>query len=873
LHDDLQTSALESIKIREWVRPEGLLDLQALLGEQGIKILLLPRGGLNNFGSLGSLKDRLAYHYALITTEQGLDQWHIRKGSEEETRFWCRPDWQSYFGREHLRQVLGRELDFRGAAWPGADQPPPGDHDPLAGVTPGEVVEKLRDPGCIKEFVAMLPAPPRQLSQEGVRSLLEDSCGDRQQAGRWYRAQDERQQLLAIGLILFDGLPVDQVFAGVETLVDKVFRRADPLLAHFDYLDAERLGRYFKREQSGGDGRFTIIKEQRQHILEVAWQLHRRRILASLPAIAEMMHHASVFLEGLDVDPGQVGGAVRPPAAAGQDGRQGQSAGSSDGAADRKLLWRMSEGRARELYGTIRRMAGLQEAMVESLSKIGGMSSAAFEAIEPCLRELAADESRAVRAVIAGVLAKSTRWMKTGPGQRPLLFGKLNEWWQEACQPSEGLSNERRKEVTAIRATVALTVGRAAGLDPENGMEEDLLRLLRQLVEDRFPEVRGAVKEILFEVIARHLRQLEELVRGRIAEQDDLLEVAAHGVARAYSERPQETSRLLVAWRDLAYSKTASQGGGGPANVKLLSLVARALGYLRTNEQDPELPPARIFGELRAILAANRDPRVRHHALVAVGYQALRDYEGAAPLLVELLAEVSLADRSILLWAFTRAYLDQRRRLGGGDETIQIGDERYPVWTRAARPLSHLTGVEQALYFWLQGWDQPVAQQVAAEAFAALTATALDRRERQLAVQRAQASPEQPVAALPAPAVQPVLLRVLGPLGWLALAAVARGRELRSALWAPFAELLWLLRRSSAGTASPADTRPFQTGPAMASVEELLQRWRGEASNDSLRSLVDHLERALRLYRWRWAAVVSASWLLIVLMKIVASHH
>jgi hypothetical protein len=869
------------IKLRE-CSGGGPIDLEALLEGAGTKVLLFTGAEPRDFASnLWMVRNRLAGHFAIVTTEHSPGEWTVAEGSEQELSFWRRPDWQSYFGRTFLEEQLAAALRLKFL-------PPEATGGTLAGVPPAEVVSKLRDPGRIQAFVEALPESPEEITAEGIRAKLAEAeaSGDLHQASLWYRELRERDQLLALGLMLFDGLPADQVFAGIETLIEEVWRVADPMLPQFDFLDVERLGRYFQRMQPDGEGYFWIAGEQRRQMLKVAWQLHRRRLLEALPALAAMVHHAAVHLDGLDVQPDRVQGPRQAPSQSAQQqpasqgaapAQQGaQSSPSPPGAHDRKLSWRM--GRTRELYGTVRRMAGLKAATVDGLSELGGLSAAAFEGIEPCIRKLATDDSGAVRAVAAGALVDSLR----KPEGRGLLLAKLNEWWSDGCQVPEWFSAGRRAELEALRATVALAAGLAAAGEPSDRMAEELVALFGRLVEDRSPRVRRALREeVLDRFITRHLRQLEEMVSTRVAAQADLLPVAALSVAKAYWWSPRETSAVLEAWRERALPAAGAlpPAGAAPGNEALLSLLALSLGFLATAPDDAAFPPERIFRELRVMLAASRRPGVRWYVLVAAGRQAVRNYDLAAPLLSELLAEITLAERSILVEVFTRAYLDQRRQLEGGDETISIDGVPYPVWIRQPRPQERLTKVEQALYFWLQAWEQPVAQQVAAEGFAALAGTRLDRRERELAAQRQRAGVPQAAAAVFDPAIQPVLLRSLGPLGWLALTAVIRGRELRAALWAPFAELLWIRRQAPAGAtmdgghgaaagaagsqAAPGSVPP--AGPRMASAEEVLKRWRLAAVNDSLRSAVDYLERALELYRWRWAAIggsCGALWLL-----------
>ena len=848
----------DQIVIERWDHHGGLLDLDAALAGKACKILLLPDVALKNIGQkLGTLARKLREvrgQYAIITTGQDEKQWAT---DTTETRFWERPDWVSYYTREFLRSRLTRELSF---SLHGTQELPVAGL--LAGVPVEEVVEKLRDPDRLCDFAQSI-ADTKPVTADLVRKLIEEKSGDPWKADLWLSELEPRDQMLALGLLLFEGLPADQVFAALETLVDEVWRPAEPLFAHFDYIDVERLRRYVRPpSQQEFGGPFVVTAQQ--PIFKACWELHQRRILASLPELADMLRRAGQFLEILEVDPTTVNpGQSGPQAAA----TPKPPATPKADAADHEVLWRTS--RSRELYGTVRRMAGLQDAAFKTLKRIGQVSPEGYQSVQHCLRKLAGDRSIVVRKAVARALADSRHWM-AAEDAAPRFFALVNGWWADACGTGDSLSPETRAEMDCIRATIALTVGYAAQDDWPLPMAEPLVQLLDAIVKDRNPPVRGALMEILPWVIALFLGQLEALVSGPVAAQAELLEAAAIGVAIAYSLRPEETGTILDGWRE-----RAANAGQSDREI-LLGLVARALGYLRVKADDPIFPPSRIFAELSAILSASRAWTVRRHVLVAAGNQAIRNYKLAAPLLTQVLAEVSLEERELLIRIFLGAYVEQRCQLAGGDDKIQVGGQMVPVWTSGNRP--H-TEMEEALYHWLQEWDLPVAQQVAAESFAVFTASALDRKEREYLA--AKAAPPQPAAqALPPLPIQPVLVRILGPLAWLALAAIARGRELRAALAAPLAELIWIGRQSpSASAVGASGASPSRQGlPApgsalpMAAVQDVLARWRAAAPSESMQDFINYLERALGLYRARWPIVLVSCLFIILVLEILKQH-
>src|SRR5690606_6158082 len=109
---------------------------------------------------------------------------------------------------------------------------------------------------------------------------------------------------LTIGLLFFDGLPDDQVFAALESLVSEAWRPADPLLSQFDYQDLDRLSAFFNLVDAGADGARIEMssRQKRRDLLQAVWKLQRRKVLATLPALTAMIKRSSreakVFREG-----------------------------------------------------------------------------------------------------------------------------------------------------------------------------------------------------------------------------------------------------------------------------------------------------------------------------------------------------------------------------------------------------------------------------------------------------------------------------------------------------------------------------------------------------------------------------------------------
>ena len=219
---------------------------------------------------------------------------------------------------------------------------------------------------------------------------------------------------------------------------------------------------------------------------------------------------------------------------------------------------------------------------------------------------------------------------------------------------------------------------------------------------------------------------------------------------------------------------------------------------------------------------------------MAMGLQAVHNFELAASMLIDLISEIALPDRANVVSIFSRAYLNQRETLTGGDGEIVIGGHSYPIWLRTPRPL---TSIEVSLYTWLRDSSHPVARQVAVQAFAAFAATELERKERAV-------TPVQP-QAITAPVSRPAVvevarkqrrLRHLSPLAHLAvLAAAPLQRPVRSLLRPVLAEAI-----------------------GVDSALTVIEKWR-TTDDATMQSLARSLRVALSFFRWRWVILLTAA--------------
>lgn len=884
----------DDLPVQEWIRSAARPRLDAALAEEKQPtIFLLPRVQPYHLDHdperLRHMVER-AGHYAVVTTDTADSQWGL-DNRETARELWVEllprqvyePGYLGYFLCNEIHRVEGtlpQEVRLREA--------PPSPRQVLdlplvVGLTVGEVVEHLQTPDQISSLVRWIAAAEGRLDAPRLREVVHQLAGDRAAIHRWYRQLDERQQLLALGLALFDGLFDDQLFAALELMMDLVWRPRNPALAAFDYCDLEALTGYFRLTEAaaGGVRVETHSAQQRQALLEVAWKLHRRQLLATLPVLTRLVRQAGdrwstvrerwsgrssrlwqMATEAFDTlgdrgqpaaDPaegepktneeeGEAAAAAERPSGEGEDGNAAGSLHLS--------RWQRY-GPANELAGTRARKERFFAVAAEALSHL---ASLAFHAVESCLMELAADGARDVQVVAARAMA---RWREQPESER-LLFKTLKAWRDEAAvkERLRRAVNPRDRRATnplaQVRATVALTVGYAVLYDRPNRLHDELQELLAALADDHQPDVRDRFCfQTLPFALSLHRRQLEPLVED-LVRYTELISPIGLGWAYACRIQPADALGLLDEWRQSCRTAT-------PANPQVLTLretrlatVALTYGSMSFDGQAAPVPQARAFGELRQILAETH-PFVRQQAVLALVLQAGHSLGEVEAELRASMAAVSLEERNLLLGTFKRLYLEQRRTLSGCDDELPVKEIYYPVWLDGAKRPE--TGVEKVLRDWLADGSQPVAQQIALEALAVFSATPLDREERKWRKAREEEAEEEarqaaaPVAGLAR--WQPQPLRPTGWVTWVAAAVLT------------LFELKW---RPTLAALAPEMIHLRRSDPQ--ALEALLTGW--PRQGEELEAIRRHLGRFDVYYRHRNAVHLGVAGGLTLLMILLA---
>ena len=753
------------IEVRQWSREVDRGRLLASFRRYEVAaVFLLPDARPAQFGfDIRQLRDDLSRtgHYAILSSASDRDQWGIAGSAAEDSWFDAPP--AEMFPRADILAFLEDRLAAERPAFEALSSA-----SPLCGFEPEEVVSRLGTPNRISKFVISLSSSTEPLDRERVGLELDQFADGHSAIQQWYRRLSRRHQLLAMGLVLFDGLYDDQIFAALEEIMNAVWKAWEPQLSQFDFRDLEELRTYFP---NAGMARQIRCRSEtvRQGILEAAWALHRRHLMAALPVNIKLMKRAIRTVEDQPTATATTEknqkrsffGRNKPSQessprfseevvsqhrqAKTQPAGQGVSTKSANPPNMERLDWDL-EGPNLELWGSEVRSAMLRDSTGEALSRLSQLSA---DGLDSHLRALAGDRVPSVRLVSAKALA-GWRHDSRRKDNEQALFDKLREWNDRTLENevvagrSDVSGVEQRRRLGSIRATVAMAVGYAASYDPPDGMCGELLALFESFLEEKNPLVQQAISEVTLPlVMGVHLKQLEPLLRDGARHRTWLRRGLALGFVLALELRPDEALAIMDSWHAQSQPFAPEIPAESLARTRqnVLAALIEAYSLFSSFSQFELFGIEVVFSKFRRVLAEEKGSYLRRLTLWGALVQFRRQPARAEPLLQDLVAEATLEERADLIEGFGFVFWDQRQELEGGDASIAYassvavrwkgdgaqplawdeivvrGSREFAVWIRSARPW---LPIELMLRRWLLDESHPVAQQLALEALVEL---------------------------------------------------------------------------------------------------------------------------------------------------------
>jgi hypothetical protein len=704
--NDEQRTVDEEISIKEWLHSS---EPQSIDGEffqqQQPTVYLFTQVSRQNFNYGLSRIQKAAQknHYLIITTDVPQEHWHL---STEEQNFWLDLESLPYqlYNSESLIVALNNEFKSKKTL-----QSLPEDETlknqivkQLKQSLPNDETFKnsIQTPEQMARFISLLIQELK--TETSLKTAIDNAMNTanhyQQNLKDWYDfILDEQEQLLALGLNLFEGLLVDQIFAALEEIVNNVWQKRDPALRAPDYHDLVKFRHFFQFGITGLDSKEqnfieSYVSKQRLMLFEMAWHSHGRQLLATLPTINHLLQNA--------------------------------------------VSNRVSN---EELYGTPMRRKQLQRVLTEAISDIGWISPTT---VQKTLCQFAECESTRLRMNAAYAIARWRNNHYYGHDKERFekrhqdLLALLNQWQEKASiqngtpvmsseaknlkkkmalAPRSGFfsrffrnnANQTKNEKPYptqdyLRATIAFTVGYAAIYDPPDQLHQTLYNFLERLADDQNHYDQNNPAHLAFcfhtlpKVVPWHLLQLRELLRD-MTRYPDFIGAISDSLALAYQARPADVLKTLESWKDheqetiTIFSKKATL----PLRELLLTTIALTYGKITCDEDIYRLTAKQAFQYLPELLETDKSLLVRQAVIIAMGMKLHQNFS-------EIESEFQNAIPKIT------QYEHERRKI-------------VDILTLIDLEQSERDTVKTAMYRWITDNSNPIAQEIALRALVNFT--------------------------------------------------------------------------------------------------------------------------------------------------------
>jgi hypothetical protein len=490
---------------------------------------------------------------------------------------------------------------------------------------------------------------------------------------KWFNALEMREQLLVIGITMFDGLYIDQFFAALERIVNRVWQQRDASLKALDHCDLENLGNYFEFSEIARNDEFIFrrinVKDPNEKaiILRVAWESHRRQIITAIEEIVKIVKDAvhENLLEPSD--------------------------------------W--------QIYGDESLRDRLYEVASISFGEIGLITPEATSSVRDLLLALASDEAFQAQNFAARVLAY---WYQ----YKPENFLKTIQSFGTTSNKKD-LYQKNKESITQkdyIGATAAIAVSYASLENLPNELDENLVNWIDNLADNTSPLVQAYFgSHTLAYVVPRHFNCIKLVLKKIAARNNNLSSSIAQSIASAYVTFPDEVLEYL---ESLLKENKENQNLTTKTSIKakltprerILSTVVRTYGLL-PHGTEKSLSIEDSFTVVQKIFQENH-PIIRSAAVEAIINLFGKNPELVSPLVLKVINELTKSDRNQLVNGLTKIYLRERAELNDGEDYCEINQTRYAIWLNGERPL---TAIETVMLEWLRLKSKKVAQQIATQ--------------------------------------------------------------------------------------------------------------------------------------------------------------
>lgn len=664
--------------------------------------------------------------FIIISTDLPLKSWNISLDETPENVFEIRnPIYEEHGLKNYLLKKLESQKDKPGIL--NSSQVIDLMMSDWENLSSQSLSAKLGNPDNIRLFIDKLTVLDEMPTAKSLLELVEQIADNPSSPViKWFVTLPQKQQLVALGLALFEGLYEDQFFKMMELISEKFWKHADESMMALDYGDLDFAYDYFRIENlETGVG--TIVcryPQQRLEIIKTAWDSNRRHILAVLPVIINTAYN-SVNKKYSD--------------------------------------W--------ERFGTLQRQVNIRWVIGNLLGETGLISTGS---VENCLLLLSIQKRETLQRIAARALA---RWRESS--DENLLFRFLQDWLHGyMIENLIHLGNNEQDngdeyDISAnpslyLKSTILFTLSYAAKYDYRNHLHPELCSLLQDSFHYSDLSLRKNTREIVPLLIEQNFIQLRTFVEQYLIIHPDMVLTTAKGLARANYYYSADLKSTLDKWLQdcephikVGYPKGWFQRSkiylfkvikfvaklfrkdlkletrrrlfyveGKSYHENLMATVLQTYGYIRQRtESYNALSLAMIYEKLVSLRHIPRNTRLRKIYLATIAEIVNKDYRNASTKLEALIDINDLQELEVLAKGFTRIFLRQRHKMKDGNYRFRYWKDRkyYTFWANRAQKI--LTRVETEMAQWITS-DMPLLNRIASLTLLEISTT-FDAAEQQ----------------------------------------------------------------------------------------------------------------------------------------------
>jgi hypothetical protein len=433
-------------------------------------------------------------HYIIISTEASKVAMGVSDSAKSVINFWFDLPEKILYETNKLSKLLDKLLIINNL-------------DILTGTikkTQENIDYQLESPIQIEMFINMLTnTVSENLKTEDISKLITQIKAESNHISKWFNNLSETNKLIAIGMMLLDGLYEDQFFIIIDSFFNNAWHSRGSQGKFIDYQNLVPLLSFSRFESLGTYDSILKVSsiEKKQALLEYIWKNYKRHIVTSAAILNKLVFNST-----------------------------------------NKNNWL--------LFGTYDKRSTLRNIVATTLSDLGMVTDGA---IINLLIELASSEAIWIRAIAAKAIA---RWREFDKHEN--TFKLIDDWIQDSDDILSGMldsfrannkTSSKYKAKHHLESTIVLVLGYASRYDQPDKISPRLIDVLERLLTSRNGIVRESFENITLPmIIANHFQVLNN--RGllfKIATYD-YMEILARIFEEIYKYHPEKITNVLDKW-------------------------------------------------------------------------------------------------------------------------------------------------------------------------------------------------------------------------------------------------------------------------------------------------------------------------------------